>query len=93
MVRHKLRPPSQPYHFGKDLERLPAAAIAHLPRSKEGKLNTYPMGIAAANAHRYTIPELRRALSACLDANVALVTSPTEKEVILSQLIARIVAK
>ncbi len=92
MVRHKLSKPAQPFFFGKQLERLPAAAISHLPRTKEGKLNAYPLGIAAANAHRYTIPELRKSLSACLEANVSLVTSPTEKEVILNQLIIRIVA-
>ncbi len=92
MVRHKLTKPAQPFFFGKQLERLPAEAIAHLPRTKEGKLNSFPMGIAAGNAHRYTIPELRKALSACLEANVALVTSPTEKEIILNQLIVRIIA-
>ena len=92
MVRHKLSKPAQPFFFGKQLERLPAEALAHLPRTKEGKLNTFPMGIAAGNAHRYTLPELRRALSACLEANVALVTSPTEKEIILNQLIVRIIA-
>ena len=92
MVRHGLSKPAQPFFFGKQLERLPADAIAHLPRSKEGKLNTFPMGIAAGNVHRYTIPELRKALSACLEANLALVTSPTEKEIILNQLIVRIIA-
>ena len=92
MVRHKLTKPAQPFFFGKTLERLSAEATAHLPRNKEGKVNAYPLGIAAANAHRYTIPELRKSLSACLDANVALVTSPTEKEVILNQLIIRIIA-
>ena len=92
MLRHKLSKPAQPFFFGKQLERLPAAALAHLPRTKEGKLNTFPMGIAAGNVHRYTIPELRKALSACLEANVALVSAPTEKEIILNQLIIRIIA-
>lgn len=92
MVRHKLAKPSQPFMFGKQLERLPADAISHLPRTKEGKLNAYPLGIAAGNAHRYSIPELRKALTACLEANVALVTSPTEKEVVLNQLIVRIIS-
>jgi DNA polymerase III delta subunit len=81
-----------PFAFGKQLERLSPAAIAHLPRTKEGKLNAYPLGIAAANAHRYTLPELRKALTACLDANVAFVTAPTEKEVILNQLLIRVIA-
>lgn len=92
MARHKLAKPAQAFHFGGTLERLPAEAIAHLPRTKEGKLNAFPLGIAAGNVHRYTLPELRKALSACLEANVALVTSPTDKEIILNQLIVRIIA-
>ncbi len=92
MLRHKLSKPQQPFMFGNQLERLPADAISHLPRTKEGKLNAYPLGIAAGNAHRYTLPELRKSLAACLEANVALVTSPTDKEIILNQLIARIVS-
>jgi DNA polymerase III subunit delta len=92
MARHKLTKPAQPFFFGKQLERLPAAAIAHLPRTKEGKLNAYPLGIAASHAHRYTLPELQSGLKTCLDANVSLVSSSTEPEVIMSQLIVRIIA-
>jgi DNA polymerase III subunit delta len=93
MTRHKLSKPAQPFFFGKTLERLPPEAIAHLPRTKEGKLNAYQLGLAAAHAHRYDVAELREALKDCLDANVALVSAPTDPQVILSQLLVRIIAK
>jgi DNA polymerase III subunit delta len=91
-VRHKLSKPAQPFFFGKQLERLPAAAIAHLPRTKEGKLNAYPLGIAASHAHRYELRELQSALKACLETNVTMVSSGTDSEVLLSQLLVRIIA-
>lgn len=92
IVRHKLPRPANPFGFGKTLERLPAAALAHLPRKKDGGINTYALGFAAVDAHRYQLPELRAALQACLEANVRLVTSSTDGEVVLSQLLARIIA-
>jgi DNA polymerase III subunit delta len=93
MQRHKLTKPAQPFFFGKQLERLAPEAIAHLPRTKEGKLNAYQLGIAAAHAHRYELEELQSALKACLEANVALVSAPTDPQVVISQLLVRIVAK
>lgn len=94
MSRHKnLKAPSQAFYFGKNLESLGEAAIAHLPRTKEGKLNAYPLGLAAQSSRHYSLPELQTALRACLEANVALVSSGTEAEVVLSQLIVRIIAK
>ena len=91
IVRHKLPPPSNPFHFGSTLERLPATATVHLPRSKEGKLNAFALGFAAAGARNFTLPELQAGLKACLAANVALVSSPTETEVVLGQLLVRLI--
>lgn len=93
MVRHKLSRPAQPFFFGRSLERLPADAIAHLPRTKEGKLNAFQLGLGAQHAHRYELAELQEALKACLETNVALVSAPTDPEVLLSQLLVRIIAK
>jgi DNA polymerase-3 subunit delta len=92
MARHKLSRPAQPFYFGKSLERLPASAIAHLPRKKDGTLNAYPLGLAASHAHRFSTAELRAALEACLAANVELVTSSLEPKVILTRLIVRVAA-
>lgn len=92
MKRHRLSRPQQPFFFGKTLEKLPAEAIAHLPRKKDGGLNAFPLGIAASHAHRYQAEELRAALDACLAANIQLVTSSLEPQVALSQLLVKIIA-
>ncbi|MCE9609999.1 MAG: DNA polymerase III subunit delta [Chthoniobacter sp.] len=92
MTRHRLQRPAQPFFFGKTLERLPADATAHLPRKKDGTVNAYSLGIAASHAHRYTLPELRLALEACLAANIQLVTSGLEAKIALSQLLVKIIA-
>ena len=91
-ARHKLSKPAQPFFFGKQLDGLPAAATTHLPRTKEGKLSSFPLGIAAQNVNRYTLPELQAGLKACLEANVSLVSAPTDGEVILCQLLVRLIA-
>jgi DNA polymerase-3 subunit delta len=92
MTRHRLSKPGQPFFFGKTLERLPAEATAHLPRKKDGTLNAYALGLAAVHVHRYELAELREALLHCGAANMQLVTSALEPEVVLGQLIVRIVA-
>ena len=92
MVRHRLSRPQQPFFFGKTLERLPPEAIAHLPRKKDGGLNSYPLGLAAIHAQRYDQPRLQSALAACLDANAKLVTSSLDPKTVLSQLVVRIAA-
>ncbi len=92
MQRHRLSRPAAPFHFTGTLNRLPADATAHLPRKKDGTLNTYALGIAATGAHRYELPELRAALEACLEANVALVSGGLEAKTLLTELVVRIIA-
>jgi DNA polymerase-3 subunit delta len=91
MLRHRLSPPSNPFGFGQQLDRLPASATAHLPRTKEGKLNVYPLGFAAVGARNFSLPELQSGLKACLEANVALVSTSTETEVVLGQLLVKLI--
>jgi DNA polymerase-3 subunit delta len=93
MTRNRLQKPQQPFFFGKMLDRLPPEATAHLPRKKDGGINTYALGIAAMHVHRYTVEELRDALVACLDANVQLVTSAMDPEAALSQLLVKVAAR
>ncbi len=90
MTRHRLPKPAQPFFFGKTLERLSPDALAHLPRKKDGGLNTFPLGIAALHAQRYDLPKLQAALADCLEANAKLVTSALDAKTVLSQLIVRI---
>jgi len=93
MVTHKLTPPAQPQFFKSALDRLPEAAIAHLPRKKDGTLNTYPLGIAAANAARFTLPELEAAFLACARANKELVTTQLAEQVVMSRLLVEIAGR
>lgn len=90
MVRHRLSRPAQPFHFTAALNRLPAEATAHLPRKKDGTLNTYPLGIAACNAHRYQLSELQELLEAALEANIQLVTSQLEPKMVLTAFFAKL---
>ena len=92
MSRHRLSKPAQPFFFGKTLERLPAEAVAHLPRKKDGGINAFALGLAAMHAHRYGVGELRAALDTCLETNVQLVTSSLDAEVALSQLLVKIIS-
>lgn len=93
MVAHKLTPPAQPQFFKSALDRLPASATAHLPRKKDGTLNAYPLGIAAANSARFTLPELQAAFAACARANRELVTTQLSDRIVLSRLLVEIAGR
>ncbi len=86
-VRHKLPRPASPFAFGQVLSRLPQEATAHLPRKKDGTLNTFGLGFAAAEAHRFRLERLREGLQACLQANVQLVTGQLEPRLVLERAI------
>ena len=82
---YRLPRPTSPFGFGKSLERLPAEATAHLPRKKDGTVNTFGLGFAAAEAHRFGLDRLRDGMSACLHANVQLVTGQLEPRLVLER--------
>ncbi len=90
MERHRLSPPRFPGAFGKQLESLTDRATEHLPRRKDGKLNTFALGMAAMDAERFTVDELREALAQCLEANRKLITTGLEPRIILSSLVVSI---
>src|SRR6266567_2090146 len=54
MERHRLSRPHAPFPFISAINRLPADAIAHLPRKKDGSVNAYALGIAAQNAQFFS---------------------------------------
>jgi DNA polymerase-3 subunit delta len=93
MQRHRLSPPQQPWFFNNALNSLPAEATEHLPRKKDGTINAYALGLAAAHARRFEVAELRDLLEACLTANVRLVTSGLDERVVLAELIGRVAKK
>lgn len=93
MERHKLRPPAQPQFFASELRKLRTEETAHLPRKKDGQLNTYGIGLAASNAARFGLEHLEKAFLACRDANRKLLSGHGSEQTILTELIVRIVAK
>jgi DNA polymerase-3 subunit delta len=90
MERHRLRPPQAPWFFNSTLNNLPPEATEHLPRKKDGTINAFALGLAAVQAKRFQVAELRELLEACLTANVRLVTSGLDERVVLAELIGRV---
>ena len=45
-------------------------ATQHLPRKKDGSINGYALGIAAQNAHRFTVDQLVAGMSATLTISI-----------------------
>jgi len=90
MERHRIARPHVPFPFISAVNRLPADAIAHLPRKKDGTVNAFALGIAAQNAHRFSNEQLTRGMHACLAANLQLVTSQLDHELILTEVVVKI---
>ena len=74
------------------LNRLPAEATEHLPRKKDGTINGYALGLAAQQAHRFETKKLIAGLEACLEANVRLVSSQLDHELILTEIVVKLLA-
>jgi len=92
MERHRLARPSAPFSFISALNRLPAVATEHLPRKKDGALNGYALGLAAMSAHRFETEQLIAGLEACLEANLQLVSSQLDHELILTEIVVKLLA-
>ena len=90
MERHRLARPHAPFQFISGINRLPAEATDHLPRRKDGSINAYALGIAAQHAHRFETKQLIEAMQACLDANLQLVTSQLDHELILTEVVVKL---
>jgi DNA polymerase-3 subunit delta len=93
MERHQLARPHAPFTFISAINRLPAAATEHLPRKKDGSISGYALGIAAQNAHRFETGQLIDAMQACLEANLKLVTSQLDHELILTQIVVKLLGR
>src|SRR5438270_3066222 len=90
MERHRLSQPYAPFPFISAINRLPADAIAHLPRKKDGTVNAYALGIAAQNAHRFSSEQLIAGMQTCLAANLQLVTKQLDHELILIEVVVKL---
>jgi DNA polymerase III subunit delta len=93
MERHRLSRPHAPFTFISALNRLPQSATQHLPRKKDGTISGYALGIAAQNAHRFETARLMDAMEACLQANLRLVTTQLDHELILTEIIIKLLAR
>ena len=93
MDRHRLARSFAPFSFISALNRLPASATEHLPRKKDGSINGYALGIAAMQAHRFQIDQLIAGLEACLEANMQLVSTQLDHELILNQIVVKLLGR
>ena len=93
MEHHRLQRPHAPFTFISAINRLPASATEHLPRKKDGSINGYALGIAAQNAHRFETRQLIEAMQTCLEANLKLVTSQLDHELILTEIVVKLLGR
>jgi DNA polymerase-3 subunit delta len=93
MERHRLPRPHAPFHFISALNRLPDTATEHLPRKKDGSINAYGLGIAARNAHGFETEQLVAGMQACLEANLQLVTTQLDHELILTEVVVKLLGR
>lgn len=92
MERHRLPRPHAPFAFISTLNRLPSESTEHLPRKKDGTVNAYALGIAAMNAHRFESGDLVEAMEACLQANLQLVTTQLNQQLVLTEVVVKLLA-
>ena len=90
MEQHGIRCPHSPFQFIAAMNRLPAGATEHLPRKKDGSINAYGLGIAAQHANQFDSNQLIEGMRACLDANVKLVTTQLDHELILTEVAVKL---
>ena len=90
MDRYRLPRPHSPFQFISAINRLPTEATDHLPRKKDGSINAYALGIAAQQAGGFETTQLIQAMQACLEANVQLVTTQLDHELILTEVVVKL---
>jgi DNA polymerase-3 subunit delta len=93
MEQHRLPRPHSPFQFISAINRLPPEATEHLPRKKDGSVNAYALGIAAQQAHHFNTNQLIDAMRACLTANVQLVTTQLDHELILTEVVVKLLGR
>src|SRR5213078_1083693 len=93
MERHRFSAPHSPFQFISAINRLPATATEHLPRKKDGSINAYGLGIAAQHAHQFETDQLIEAMRACLEANIQLVTTQLDHELILTEVVVKLLGR
>src|SRR5206468_1456867 len=90
MEHHGIGRPGSPFQFIAAMNRLPAKATEHLPRKKDGSVNAYSLALAAQHAYHFKTIQLVQAMRACLEANVKLVTTQLDHELILTEVVVKL---
>ncbi len=90
MEHYRLPRPHSPFQFISGINRLPTEATDHLPRKKDGSINAY---VAAQQAGRFETAQLIQAMQACLAANVQLVTTQLDHELILTEVVVKLLGE
>jgi DNA polymerase-3 subunit delta len=93
MEQHRLPRPHSPFQFISAINRLPAKATEHLPRKKDGSINAYALAIAAQHAQHFETNQLVDAMRACLTANVQLVTTQLDHDLILTEVVVKLLGE
>src|SRR6266480_2661420 len=93
MERHRLPRAHSPFQFISAINRLPPKATEHLPRKKDGSINAYALGIAAQDADQFETDQLIDAMRACLEANLQLVTTQLDHELILTEVVVKLLGE
>jgi DNA polymerase-3 subunit delta len=94
VARHPRLPRTAYPAFAAALDKLPASETAHLPKKKDGSgLNVYPVFLALGESSKFTAAELRAALQACLDANLKLVTTSIDPQLVLERFLVGMLSK
>jgi DNA polymerase III subunit delta len=93
MERYRMPRPHSPFQFISAINRLPTEATDHLPRKKDGSINAYALGIAAQQAGRFETDQLIEAMRDCLAANIQLVTTQLDHELILTEVVVKLLGR
>ncbi|MDF1752866.1 MAG: DNA polymerase III subunit delta [Verrucomicrobiales bacterium] len=91
--RHNLAAGRNFKAFESQINSLPAAETAHLPRKKDGNISAYPIFLSAQATKKFTVEELVTALQACLEADLRLVTTALDHRLVLCQLVTKVLAQ
>lgn len=78
--------------FESALNSLPSEDRAWLPQKKAGGVNVYPLFLAAKDAQAYPMSALRKAMEACLQADLSLVTTSLDHRMVLHRLVVELIA-
>jgi DNA polymerase III subunit delta len=93
ITRHRLGVPREANDFTRALKRLSSEETAHLPRKKDGTLNTWTLGLAAVQCGRYSMEELVAGFHACAEANHDLVGGRGDERGVLTRLLAGLIGR